>query len=143
MTSLLEYWKEFSLFITFVWGAIATKRLNKATADKEEALASQERIKVQKEDVALSQMIQETYQRLNKDVFQRLDDLEKSNLDLTKKYSEILLKNAILVERAESYEKKYLALENDYTKLKSDYKKLGLENKEIRKELDELKNSAT
>jgi len=127
MVNLLEWWKEASLLATFIWAVISNRKLNK--------------IKEKKEDVSLSQMIQETYQRLNKDVFQRLDDLEKSNKDLTDKYNEMLLRNAILEERAESYEKKYVTLEKDYTKLKSDHDKLHKENKEIRKELDELKNN--
>ena len=90
---IIEYWKELSLLITLVYGVITGRKLKKATADKEEALAAQEKIKirredalaeqekikVKKEDVSLSNMIQETYQRLNKDVFSRLDQLEKAN----------------------------------------------------------------
>lgn len=141
MINVFKYLTEGLLVATTIWGLIERRRSNRANAEKDEAIASQEKIKVQKEDVALSQMIQETYQRLNKDVFQRLEYLEKSNEDLKSKYDEMLLKNAILVERAESYEKKYLILEKDYGKLKLDYDKVHKENKEIRKELDELKNA--
>jgi len=141
MTNLIEHWKEAWICILGVYAIIAERRIKRANTDKEEAIAAQEKIKVQKEDVSLSLMIQDAYQRLNKDVFQRLDDLEKSNKDLTAKYNEMLLRNAVLEERAESYEKKYTTLEKDYIKLKSDHDKLHKENKEIRKELDELKNA--
>ncbi len=141
MTNLIEHWRELSLFLISVYGIFTTRKLNKATADKEEAIAAQEKIKIKKEDVQLSQLIQETYQRLNKDVFQRLEDLEKSNKDLTTKYNEILLRNGILEERAEAYEQKYETLKRDYTQLKLNYDKVHHENKEIRKELEELKNN--
>lgn len=141
MSNILQYWEQFiyvaGLAIAFFGGKKA--RVNKDKTD--EAIAAQEKIKVQKEDVALSQMIQETYQRLNKDVFERLSSLEKSNADLLKKYNDILLRNGILEEKAEAYELKYETLKKDYEKLKSDYGKVHKENQEIRKELDELKNA--
>lgn len=130
--SFLEHWKYLWFCLVGVYAIIAERRIKRANTAKEEAIAAQEKIKVQKEDVLLSQLIQETYQRLNKDVFQRLEELEKN-------YNEILLKNAILVERAENYEKKYNTLEKQHIKLKADHDKLHQENKEIRKELDELK----
>jgi formate dehydrogenase maturation protein FdhE len=141
MGNLLEWWREFWICGLGVYAIISNRREKKANAAKDEAIAAQEKIKVQKEDVLLSQLIQETYQRLNKDVFERLNSLEKSNDDLLKKYNDILLRNGILEEKAEAYEQKYETLKRDYGKLKLDYDKVHKENKEIRKELDELKNA--
>lgn len=152
---IIEYWKELSLLITLIYGIVTGRKLKKATADKEEAiaeqekikirkedaLAEQEKIKIKKEDVALSIMIQETYQKLNKDVFIRLDYLEKANKDLLCKYDEILLRNGILEEKSEAYEKKYEKLKTDYAKLKLDYDKVHKESKQLREELDILKNN--
>jgi chromosome segregation ATPase len=138
VVQVIEYWKEFLLSLGALYVIIAERRLKKASADKEEAIAEQEKIKIKKEDTSLSSMV---YQRLNKDIFSRLEDLENSNEDLTKKYNEMLLRNAILEERAETYEQKYKTLEKDHNKLKSDHDKLNKENKEIRKELDELKKT--
>ena len=138
---LLEYFKDVLLVIALVYGAITGRKLKKATADKEEAIAAQEKVKIKKEDVSLSQMIQETYQRLNKDVFERLDFLEKANEDLTNKYNDILLRNAILEERSEGYEKKYEKLKTDYAKLKIDYDKVHKESKQLREEIDILKSN--
>lgn len=76
-------------------------------------------------------MIQEVYKKMIDDFSKRLEEVEKSNIDLTKKYGEILLRNAILEERADTYEQKYRGLKKDYTKLKLDYDKIHKENKEI------------
>lgn len=140
--NFIEYWREFVVAVGLISAYFGGRKSKVIQERKDNALATQEEIKIKKEDVSLSQMIQETYQRLNKDVFTRLEGLEKSNDDLTKKYDEILLRNGILEEKSEAYEKKYETLKKDYVKLKLDYDKVHKENKEIRVELDELKNSA-
>lgn len=139
--NFIEYWKEFLYLVGLLVTYVAGRETKKIDNKKNSAIAEQEQIKVKKEDVSLSIMIQDAYQRLNKDVFSRLDDLEKSNLDLTKKYNEILLRNAVLEERSESYEKKYETLKKDYVKLKIDYDKVHKESKQLREEIDILKNN--
>ncbi|HSE99890.1 MAG TPA: hypothetical protein VLA48_03255 [Nitrososphaeraceae archaeon] len=137
--NIIQYW-EGIVTLLGLGGGYWMGRKSRATQNKkEDAIAEQEQVKIKKEDVTLSQMIQETYQRLNRDFLIRLEELEKSNKDLTSKYNEILLRNAVLEERAETYESKYRVLEKQHTKLKADHDKLHAENREIRKELDELK----
>ena len=138
--NLLNYWEVLLAFVTLGSGIAIGRKSRGIQEKKDSAIAEQEQIKIKKEDVSLSQMIQETYQRLNKDVFIRLEGLEKSNTDLIKKYGEILLRNGILEERSEAYGIKYETLKKNYDKLKLDYDKVHKENKEIRVELDELKN---
>ena len=135
------FWKEalylVGLFLTYIVG-----RKSKNIEDKKNsAIADQEQIKTKQEDVSLSQMIQETYQRLNKDIFSRLEGLEQSNKDLTEKYNDILLRNGVLEEKSEAYEKKYEKLKMDYAKLKIDYDKVHKESKQLREEIDILKNN--
>lgn len=152
---LIEYFKDALLIVSLVYAAITGRKLKKATADKEEAIAAQEKIKIRredalaeqelikikKEDVALSILIQESWEKLNKNVFVRLDYLEKANEDLTSKYNEILLRNAVLEERSDGYEKKYEKLKMDYAKLKIDYDKVHKESKQLREEIDILKSN--
>jgi chromosome segregation ATPase len=122
---------------TYLVGRESKKIDNK----KNSAIAAQEEIKIKKEDVSLSIMIQESWEKLNKNVFSRLDYLEKANKDLTDKYDEILLRNGVLEEKAEAYEKKYETLKKDYVKLKVDYDKVHKESKQLREEIDILKNN--
>jgi wobble nucleotide-excising tRNase len=132
--SILEWWRETLLGLGTLYVIITERRLKKAQADTEVAKAAQEQIKVKQEEVSLSLMVQEVYQKLNKDVLERIDELEK-------KYEDILLKNGVLEEKANDYEQKYETLKRENVKLKLDYNKVHAENKEIRKELDQLRNS--
>lgn len=127
--TIIIYWKDFALVAapTVTW--FLTKK-SRDTKDKTD-------------DATLADVIQGVYTKMSVSLEARIEYLEKANEDLTKKYSEMLLKNAILVERAESYESKYKTLEKDYTKLKADHEKLHKENREIRKELDGIKNGNT
>jgi chromosome segregation ATPase len=132
--SILDWWREVVISGGAIYVIITERRLKKAQADTEVAKAAQEQIKVKQEEVSLSLMVQEVYQKLNKDVLERIDELEK-------KYEDILLKNGVLEEKANDYEQKYETLKRENVKLKLDYNKVHAENKEIRKELDELRNN--
>lgn len=132
--SILDWWREVVISGGAIYVIITERRLKKAQTDKEIAQAAQEQIKVKQEEVSLSLMVQEVYQKLNKDVLERIDELEK-------KYEDILLKNGVLEEKANDYEQKYETLKRENVKLKLDYNKVHAENKEIRKELDELRNN--
>mgnify|MGYP003419719620 CR=1 FL=1 len=138
---MLEYYKEFIALLAIVVAYVGGRETKKIQNKKDSAIAEQEEIKIKKEDVSLSMMIQSTYQKLNKDVFLRLEFLEESNKDLTDKYNEILLRNGILEEKAESYEKKYEKLKTDYVKLKMDYDKVHRESKQLREEINLLKTN--
>lgn len=139
--SLLNYWEVLLAFATLGSGIAIGRKSRGILNKKDNAVAEQELIKIKKEDVSLSQMIQETYQRLNKDVFTRLEHLEISNTDLTNKYNEILTRNGVLEEKSDAYEKKYEKLKLDYVKLKLDYDKVHTESKQLREEIDILKNN--
>lgn len=139
--NLIEYWKEFIALVAIVTAYVGGRETKRIDNKKNSAIAEQEEIKIKKEDVSLSQMIQSTYQKLNSDVFARLEYLEKSNEDLTHKYNDILLRNGILEEKAEAYEKKYETLKKDYVKLKIDYDKVHKESKQLREEINILKNN--
>ena len=140
--NLIEYWKEFIALLAIVTAYVGGRETKKIQNKKDSAIAEQEEIKIKKEDVSLSQMIQTTYQKLNKDVFERLEHLEHSNRDLMDKYNEILLRNGILEEKAEAYEQKYEKLKRDYVKLKIDYDKVHKESKRLSEEINILKNNA-
>jgi chromosome segregation ATPase len=137
---LQEHWKELGTLVVAIIAYLGGRKSKKIQDKKESAIAEQEQIKIKKEEVGLTIMIQDVYRKGVEDFAKRLQNLEESNKDLTNKYGEILLRNAILEERAETYEQKYKGLEKDYIKLKSDHDKIHKENKEIRKELDQLKN---
>lgn len=138
---IIEYWKEFMVLVGLISTYVVGRESKKIDNKKNSAIAEQEQIKVKKEDVALSILIQDSWEKLNKNVFIRLEYLEKSNEDLTHKYNDILLRNAVLEERSESYEKKYETLKKDYVKLKVDYDKVHKESKQLREEIDILKNN--
>jgi hypothetical protein len=151
--NLLQYWEFFLALITLGSGVAIGRKSRTIQNKKDSAIALQEEIKIKKEETELSSMIQDVYKKMIDDFSKRLEEVEKSNLyltkkygeveksnsDLTKKYGEILLRNAILEERADTYEQKYEGLKKDYTRLKLDYDKIHKENKEIIKELEELK----
>ena len=139
--NFIEYWKEFLVFAGLNSTYIAGRESKKKKKKKDTAIAEQEQIKVKKEDVSLSILIQESWEKLNKNVFIRLEYLEKSNEDLTNKYNDILLRNGVLEEKSEAYEKKYEKLKMDYAKLKIDYDKVHKESKQLREEIDILKNN--
>lgn len=134
--TFIEYWKEFLAVAAIVSAYVGGRESKKIANKKDDAIAEQEIIKVKKEDVSLSILIQESWEKLNKNVFARLEYLEKANKDLVDKYDEILLRNGILEEKAEAYEKKYETLKKDYNKLKVDYDK---ETKQLREEIEILK----
>ncbi len=136
--TFIEYWKELLAAAAIVSAYVGGRESKKIANKKDHAIAEQEIIKVKKEDVSLSILIQESWEKLNKNVFARLEYLEKANKDLADKYDEILLRNGILEEKAEAYEKKYETLKKDYNKLKVDYDK---ETKQLREEIEILKAS--
>jgi phage-related minor tail protein len=154
--NFIEYWREFVVAVGLISAYFGGRKSKGIQERKDNALAAQEEIKIKKEETELSSMIQDVYKKMIDDFSKRLEEVEKSNLyltkkygeveksnlDLTQKYGEILLRNAILEERADTYEQKYEGLKLDYTRLKLDYDKIHKENKEIIKELDELKNNA-
>lgn len=117
------------------------RKFQKALDRKESAIARQEEIKIIKEEISVTTLIENLYKSSIVEFTQRIDKLEEKNLDLEKKYGEMLLRNAILEERAETYEEKYNILEKEHNKLKVDYEKIHEENKEMRKEIDELKKA--
>ena len=125
--TIIIHWKDFTLVTAPILTWFLTKK-SRDTKDKTN-------------EATLADVVQGVYTKMAASLETRIDYLEKANEDLTKKYSEMLLRNAILEERAESYEEKYKTLEKDYSKLKSDHDKLHKENKEIRRELDEIKNN--
>lgn len=137
--NVLQYLESGLTFLGLVGGYLIGRKTRNIQNRKDEAIAEQEQVKIKKEEVVLSGLIQEVYKKMIDDFSKRLGELEKSNADLTKKYDDILLRNAILEERAETYEEKYKNLEKEHIKLKSDNDKLHAENKKIRKELDILK----
>lgn len=138
---IIEYWKEFMVLVGLISTYVVGRESKKIDNKKNSAIAEQEQIKVKKEDVALSILIQESWEKLNKNVFARLEYLERANKDLTDKYDEILLRNGVLEEKSEAYEKKYETLKKDYIKLKIDYDKVHKESKQLREEIDILKNN--
>jgi len=138
---IIEYWKEFMVLVGLISTYVVGRESKKIDNKKNSAIAEQEQIKVKKEDVALSILIQESWEKLNKNVFARLEYLERANKDLTDKYDEILLRNGVLEEKSEAYEKKYETLKKDYVKLKIDYDKVHKESKQLREEIDILKNN--
>lgn len=138
---IIEYWKEFMVLVGLISTYVVGRESKKIDNKKNSAIAQQEEIKIKKEDASLSIMIQESWEKLNKNVFARLDYLEKANKDLVDKYDEILLRNGILEEKSEAYEKKYETLKKDYVKLKVDYDKVHKESKQLREEIDILKNN--
>nr|DAI89460.1 MAG TPA: Homeobox associated leucine zipper [Caudoviricetes sp.] len=124
--NIILYWKEVAILASPLIGWFLGRK-SRATKDKTD-------------EVNLASTVIDVYKKMFTDLSNRIDGLERSNEDLTHKYGEMLLRNAILEERAETYESKYKTLEKDYTKLKSDHDKLHKENREIRKELEEIKN---
>ena len=136
--TFIEYWKELLAAAAIVSAYVGGRESKKIANKKDDAIAEQEIIKVKKEDVSLSILIQESWEKLNKNVFARLEYLEKANKDLADKYDEILLRNGILEEKAEKKKKKYETLKKDYNKLKVDYDK---ETKQLREEIEILKAS--
>lgn len=140
MNNLLQYWEFFLGLLTFGSGLLIGNKRRKIQDKKEEAIAEQEEIKIKKEEVELSGLIKGVYEGIISTISARLEILEKANTDLTKKYDEILLRNGILEERAETYEKKYKALEKDHIKLKADYQKIQVELEELKNDKD-TKNS--
>ena len=117
--NIILYWKEVAILASPLIGWFLGRK-SRATKDKTD-------------EVNLASTTLDVYNKMYTTLSNRIDDLQN-------KYDEILLKNAILVERADSYESKYKILEKDYIKLKSDHDKLHKENREIRKELEEIKN---
>ena len=99
---------------------------------KEEAVANQEEIKAKKSELELAVGYQEYYKNTIKNISDRIADLEK-------KYGEILLRNSILEERAETREKQYKILQGEYSILSEKYEKLHKENISIKKEIEKLK----
>ncbi len=140
MNNLLQYWEFFLGLLTFGSGLLIGNKRRKIQDKKEEAIAEQEEIKIKKEEVELSGLIKGVYEGIISTISTRLEILEKANNDLTKKYDEILLRNGILEERAETYEKKYKALEKDHIKLKADYQKIQVELEELKNDKDTKNN---
>ena len=142
LTVLAENWKIIiELLVLLGVGKIfIDKRIKNAGIKKEEAIAEQELIKAKRGEIDLTASIQNVYKTAVVDIEQRLTKQGQEILDLTQKYGEILLRNGLLEEMAETRERQYAILEKDHIKLKSDYKKLQEEHKEIRKELDKIKN---
>ena len=151
MVYLLEHWDKVIAVLSLlgIGKLFLDKRTKNATIKKDEALADQESVKVKQAEVDLTASMQGVYKTLIGDFQKRLEEQGESILDLTKKYGEILLRNGILEERADTREKQYATLEREHNKLKADYKKIHEENKEIReenkeirKELEEIKKTA-
>ncbi len=140
MNNLLQYWEFFLGLLTFGSGLLIGNKRRKIQDKKEEAIAEQEEIKIKKEEVELSGLIKGVYEGIISTISTRLEILEKANNDLTKKYDEILLRNGILEERAETYEKKYKALEKDHIKLNTDYQKIQVELEELKNDKDTKNN---
>ena len=67
--NFIEYWKEFLVFAGLISTYIAGRESKKIQNKKDTAIAEQEQIKVKKEDVSLSILIQESWEKLNKNVF--------------------------------------------------------------------------
>jgi chromosome segregation ATPase len=100
---------------------------------KEDAVADQEEIKTKKAELELAIGYQDFYKSMVESFAKRIDDLEA-------KYSEIVLKNRVLEERAETREKQYKILQGEYSVLDEKYNKLHKENITIKKEIEKLKN---
>jgi hypothetical protein len=131
----MESVKDILLVIALFLGLRATVIKNK----KDGAIAAQEEVKIKTEEANLTVIVQSVYQGLIGEFKERLQKVESTNLDLTAKYNDILLRNSVLEERSESYEVKYNSIEKDYLKIKTDYDKILKENKELRKEINILK----
>ena len=140
---LFTHWKEILSVLSFigVGKLFVDSRIKKANIKKEEAVADQESIKVKQADIDLTASIQDVYKTMVSDFQKKLTEQGNAISDLSEKYSEILLRNGILEERAKVREKQYIILEREHIKLKADYKKLHEENKEIRKELEDIKRT--
>jgi len=142
---ILQHWKELVGSAVFIGTAVGTfilgRNSQKIKDKKEVAIARQEEVKILKEEAQLTTLIKDLYTNSAQDFVNRIERLEDARIDLEKKYGEILLRNALLEERAQTYEEKYNKLEKEHNKLKSDYEKIHQENKGMRKEIDELKNT--
>lgn len=115
------------------------KRRRKATTDTQVAIAKQETIKAEREELALSKDVIELYKELYSGVLSRLNKLEADQKELENKYNEVQLRNSILEERADTREKQYQKLEKEHKELKENNKILLEENKKLSKEIHDFR----
>jgi len=115
---LFQYWKEIGVILFPIITYVLGKNRQKILDRKEIALAKQEEIKAQKEDVSLSEALRELNNKIFNDLSKRIESLEEKNVDLFNKYHEVQLRNAILEEKASTYEDKYKSLEKNTKNLK-------------------------
>ena len=89
--NFIEYWKEFLVFAGLISTYIAGRESKKIQNKKDTAIAEQEQIKVKKEDVSLSILIQESWEKLNKNV--ELSEIYESLSNLFNENGSILRGN--------------------------------------------------